>query len=137
MIPFDRFDEIASDFYDQESAGRYLTRSFAMGVSNVGSDSREAWIVFRVEVEGARAVELRLGESHGAPNDELDVSVAVSATFETWLEIAAGGLPAAISSADRGDLYISGALPYFICNVRSLMDMIVIFGESVKRKVLR
>lgn len=137
MIPFDRFDEIASDFYDPAFSNRYLARSFALGVSNVGVDRREAWVVLRVEENGIRAVELHLGESHGSPDDELDVSIAVSATFATWLEIAEGGLPAAVSSADRGDLYISGALPYFIRNVRPLMEMVVLFGVSVEKNSTR
>ncbi|WP_136639545.1 hypothetical protein [Stenotrophomonas maltophilia] len=137
MIPFERFNEIASDFYDPEFSDRYLARSFALGVSSVGADGREAWVVLRSEVNGTRAVELHLEESHGSPDDELDVSVAVSATFAVWLEIAGGGLPAAVSSADRGDLYISGALPYFIRNVRLLMEMVVLFGVSVESNAIR
>lgn len=110
-----------------------MQRRIALGVTGVSPDNKQAWLILNFSEDIISECELRISDSMKHPYQELDVEVTVMASPETWLEIGVGGSNAAVKAADLRNIVVRGKLPYFIRNVRSLLDIAVLYATELER----
>lgn len=110
-----------------------VQRRIALGVTGVSDTGQQGWIVLKYDGDSVQSSELHVTQPMDDVDASLDVEVAVLASPEVWIRIGAAGHEGAVLAADRRDLDVSGKLPYFIRNVRSLLDIAVQFASELTK----
>jgi len=110
-----------------------LNRRVAIGIKQGGIDASDAWVILDFSSGQAALSEVRHCGPLPDADSALGVDIVVVATGPTWVEIGRGGLASAVLAADTHTIAITGKLAYFIRNVRSSVDLIVLFGDTFAR----
>jgi hypothetical protein len=121
----------ANAMHDLQISNCSLNRRVALGVSAGGLDGKDAWVVFDCSSGILRMHELRYCGPLADTDSELSVEFVAIASPEVWQKIGNGGRAAAVLACDEKDVLVSGKLPFFIRHVRSIIDLFVVFGESL------
>jgi hypothetical protein len=134
MIPVDCVRTACEGLRATPIQNNSIQEPIALGINGVEADNRWAWTTLKFAQNQVSECELLVGDKPlKDPHTELGVEIAVVASSEAWLEIGAGGMSAAVKAADERKFVVGGKLPYFIRNVRSLLEIVVLYAAELKR----
>lgn len=108
-----------------------LNRPIALGINDFITPGTDAWLILIFSDGNITSGEWRICGPLNDIDDELGVSIVVQAKEDQWRAIGAGGHEAAILAADNKSFALSGKLPYFIRHVRSTINVISNFGNTI------
>lgn len=130
MLTEDQLGSTVAGMQQRSIAKNSVTRRIALGITKVAPTGRQGWLVLQYDGDVAVLCDIVVCEPLEDIDEGLSVDAFVLAELETWIRLANDGN--AIGAANDRTLVVGGKLPYFIRNVRSIMDIATHFGVEVR-----